>query len=154
MIFIVMKKLIIFFVVILSFNLYSQIKIDDVGENWKNNVTLSLEVIKKHDKEKYDKLLEVCKKITFYSGKYSTIEEPDTIVITQLEMVNFNVNNVAAVIVHESKHLFLRKNNIILFHNDEEKLCYEYELDFLNKIPSVEPWLITHTKNMIIFFTR
>jgi len=144
-----MEKLILVFLMFLSLNLHSQIKIDDVGENWKKNVTLSLEVIKKYDKEKYDEIINVCKRITFHTGFHSTVEEPETIVISQLEMINFNVNNVAAVIIHESKHLFFRKNKITQPQNKEEKLCYEYELDFLKKIDGVEMWLIQHVKNMI-----
>jgi len=149
-----MKKILIFVVTIFTINLYSQIKIDDVGENWGNQVTLSLEVIKKYDKEKYDEIINVCKRITFHTGNHSTVEEPETIVISQLEMINFNVNNVAAVIIHESKHLFFRKNKITQPQNKEEKLCYEYELDFLKKIPSVESWLIRHVQNMVLFYSN
>jgi len=39
-------------------------------------------------------------------------------------------------------HLFFIKNK--LDQIKEEKICYDYELNFLLKIPNVEPWLIKH----------
>jgi hypothetical protein len=63
-------------------------------------------------------------------------------------MESGNVNNLAATLVHESMHLQIarmkKENAIILSDGYEERLCYSYELNFLNKIPFVETWLINH----------
>ena len=72
--------------------------------------------------------------------------------ISQKDM-NFNsINNIAAILVHESKHLFFLKHNCALTPNDEEIVCYRYELNFLGKIPNVEPWLIQNAKNKIKYY--
>ena len=44
--------------------LFSQIKVDDVGDNWKEKITISLRLIEKIDKEKYDTLIKYCNHIT------------------------------------------------------------------------------------------
>jgi hypothetical protein len=41
-------------------------------------------------------------------------------------------------------HLYIIQQQIILTPEEEETVCYLYELDFLLKIPNVEPWLIQH----------
>ena len=64
-----------------------------------------------------------------------------------------SINNIAAIIVHESKHLFLLKINTRLTPSDEELLCYRYELDFLGKIPNVEVWLIDNAKKRIKYYS-
>ena len=61
-----------------------------------------------------------------------------------------SINNLAAVLVHESFHLYLRKREIILTPNQEEYFCYYYELGLINKLSNVEDWLIQHTKQQII----
>jgi hypothetical protein len=48
--------------------------------------------------------------------------------------------------------LFFLKHNCALTPNDEEIVCYRYELNFLGKIPNVEPWLIQNAKNKIKYY--
>jgi len=59
------------------------------------------------------------------------------------------INNLAAVIVHESKHLQYVNNNITVTIHVEEIDCFTYEKIFLLKIPNVELWLIENTEKEI-----
>jgi hypothetical protein len=127
-----------------------QVKIDDVGDGWVNKVNQSLKLIKQIDSEKYDKLIEVCDHITFWNGNFSTTENDHTIMISQADILRGSVNNVAAVLVHESRHLYFRKNGIKLKEIDEETMAYLYELQFLEKIPGVEQFLIDNAKRRIV----
>ena len=144
------KCLSIFFPFILS----AQIKIDDVGDGWKNKVEQAIEVVKQYDSEKYTLLTENCNHISYSLLPFSTTESKNTILISQKEILKGNVNDIAAILVHESLHLYFLKNNIILPENEEEILCYTYELELLFKIPDVEPWLIDHAKKQIEFYTN
>jgi hypothetical protein len=69
--------------------------------------------------------------------------------IAQKEIIAGNINDLAATLVHESLHLYFWRNNIVFPKNEEEILCYTYELELLFKIPDVEPWLISHAKKQI-----
>ncbi len=78
---------------------------------------------------------------------YDSVENETEFVIDVTRIKNsfdidFSVNatrNIAAIIIHESKHLFYLKNHIQLPPHEEELRCYKYELSFLTKIPNVEP---------------
>jgi hypothetical protein len=60
-----------------------------------------------------------------------------------------SLNNIAAVIVHESKHLQYVNNNINVKIAEEEIDCFTYEKIFLLKIPNVELWLIENAEKEI-----
>jgi len=139
------KCLSIFFPFIIS----AQIKIDDVGDGWKNKVEQAIEVIKQYDPEKYTLLMENCEHISYSLLPFSTTETQNTILIAQKEIIAGNINDLAATLVHESLHLYFWRNNIVFPKNEEEILCYTYELELLFKIPNVEPWLISHAKKQI-----
>jgi hypothetical protein len=139
------KCLSIFFPFLLS----AQIKIDDVGDGWKNKVEQAIEVIKQYDPEKYTLLMENCEHISYSLLPFSTTETQNTILISQKEIIAGNINDLAATLVHESLHLYFWRNNIVFPKNEEEILCYTYELELLFKIPNVEPWLISHAKKQI-----
>jgi hypothetical protein len=128
--------------------IYSQIKIEDVGDGWKNKVDSALNLIKSVDSSKYKTLTEVCNHISYWNGGFSTTEDSTTILISQKDM-GLSVANIASVIVHESKHLWFLKCKVLIPSNDEEVLAYRYELEFLRKVPNVEPYLINHAINMI-----
>ena len=127
--------------------LFSQIKIDDVGDNWKEKITTSLHLIEKIDKEKYDTLMKYCNHITFWSGSFSSTEDSNTIMISQKDMNLNSTNNIACVLIHESFHLkyYDKKLN----SDEEEILAYKYELDFINKISNVEYWIPKNALKMI-----
>ena len=145
-------RFIILLMLLFSIQSFSQIVIDDVGEGWKKKVEESLEVIQKVDSSKYNVVIKQCKRIGFWNNKFSTTEGNDVILISKQDIQSGNINNLSAIIIHESKHLYYRNNNIFLDERVEEILCYQYELDFLKKIPLVEDWLIRHCENMIKYY--
>jgi len=145
-------RFIILLMLLFSIQSVSQIVIDDVGEGWKKKVEESLEVIQKVDSSKYNIVLKHCKRIGFWNNNFSTTEGDDVILISKKDIQSGNINNLSAIIIHESKHLYYKNNNIFLDERDEEILCYQYELDFLKQIPLVEDWLIKHCENMIKYY--
>jgi len=135
-----------------SIQSFSQIIIDDVGDGWKKNVEKSLELIEKVDSVKYRNVVNNCKRIGFWNNRFSSTEGNDVILISKQDIQSGNINNLSTIIIHESKHLYYRNNDVFLGERDEEILCYQYEMDFLKKIPSVEDWLIKHCENMINYY--
>lgn len=137
---------------------FSQIKVDDVASGWKVNIDKAINVIKTYDPEKYDVLITECNHIGYWLGSYATTEGNSTILIPKLVMESGNINNLAATLVHESLHLQiakLRKEGLIAMTDGyEEHLCYSYELNFLNKIPGVETWLIKYASFYKTMYAR
>jgi hypothetical protein len=132
----------------------SQIKIDDVGDNWKSKVLISLSLIKKTDTNYYNLLTNVCTNITFWNGGFSTTDGVSTIIISQKDMLYPSINNIMAIIVHESKHLYYRKNCFGYEYDYEEFLCYKYEFNFLIKIPNVEEWLLKNSNSKLNYYHK
>ena len=147
-------KLLIICLSFIPFFSFTQIKIDDVGDGWKGKVEQAIEIVKQYDSEKYTLLMENCKHISYSLLAFSTTENGNTILISQKEILKGNINDIAAILVHESLHLYLLRNQIKMAFNEEEILCYTYELELLFKIPDVEPWLIDHAKKQIEFYTN
>jgi hypothetical protein len=138
-----MKQLLQCLSIILPFTLSSQIKIDDVGEGWKNSIEQALCLIEHVDSAKYQQVITTCNHIGFWNGSYSTTED-STILISNREARYGNITDLAAALVHESMHLYIIQQRQILTPEEEETVCYLYELDFLVKVPGVESWLIQH----------
>lgn len=133
-------------ILILPLLSFSQIKIEDVGDKWKYKVEQAIDTIKKYDTEKYHFLIDNCNHIGYWNGNFSSTEDTSTILIANHEFALKSINNLAAILVHESVHLYIKRLGIKPSEKDEEKLCYWYEFDFLLHLPKVEPWLINHTK--------
>jgi hypothetical protein len=132
----------------------SQIVIDDVGDNWKLRVDSALQIVKKYDLVSYGVILDNCKKVSFWTGSFSTVEDSQTILITQKDMKHSSINNIAAILVHESTHLKIMNQKLRYTLIEEEIFCYHTELEFLRRIPNVEDWLINNTKKMILYYER
>jgi hypothetical protein len=136
---------------IFSFPLHSQPIIHTAGDGWQLKIDSALSVIKEHDPEKYALLDLVCDEVDFWIGDFSSSEvnkEGKAIIYIAVKDVKLNsINNLACVLVHESLHLYFRKSHFRLSKEDEEKACYRYELDFLQKVPKAESWLLNHAKN-------
>ena len=98
--------------------------IDDVGDNWKLRVDSALQVVKKYDSINYGKILTNCKKVSFWNGSFSTVEDSQTILITQKDMKHSSINNIAAILVHESTHLKIMKQKLRYTLIEEEIFCY------------------------------
>lgn len=143
-----MKKLILVTMFFIPILINGQIMVMDVGNGWKNKVENSLQLIKKYDLEKYNNLIENCKEIGYWNGEFSTTENGDKIILSRTEMNNSSVNNIACAIVHESRHLMLEKTQTPWDENFQEFMCYDYELNFAMKIPSIEKWLLDHIRIM------
>jgi hypothetical protein len=148
-----MKSFFLLFFVILFLPIHSQVKIDDVGDGWKLRVDSAVALIRNTDSDKYKVLIEVCDHISYWNGGFSTIEDSSTILITQKDMLYGSINNIAAILIHETKHLFFLKNKLKLPPHEEELRCYKYELNFLNKVPNVESWLISNAKDKIRLYS-
>jgi hypothetical protein len=148
-----MRKLILMIVMVLSTTICkSQIVIDKAGDGWDLRADSALAIIKQTDTTAYKLVLRVCNKITFWSGNYSTNEgykdTKGTIMISSTDAKAKSLNNIAAVIVHESLHLYMRFKGVQESPR-EEILCYSYEYDFLRKIPNVEYYLLEHCLKQI-----
>jgi hypothetical protein len=130
----------------------SQIVIDKAGDGWDLRADSALAIIKLTDTNNYKLVLQVCDKITFWSGIYSTNEgykdTKGTIIISSTDAKAKSLNNLAAVIVHESLHLYLRYKGVEESAK-EEILCYSYEYNFLCKIPNIEYYLLDHCLKQI-----
>jgi hypothetical protein len=146
-------RVILFFIFILLINVksYSQIVVDKAGDSWDLKVYKALELIKTTDTEVYNNVLMYCDRITFWSGGYSTNEgypnKKGSIIISSADAKYNSINNIAAIIVHESLHLYYRYTNIKV--SNEERKCYVYEYEFLVKVPNIDPFLLKHCLNQI-----
>lgn len=130
--------------------LHSQIKIDKAGDGWDLKVDSAISIIKKYDSTKYELLLKVCDTIEFWNGPYSTNNGLKTIVVSTKDVNLNSLNNLAAVIVHESFHLHCAKMKFGFLPQKEENTCYKYEFSFLEMLPNVEIWLWRHTLEQIV----
>jgi hypothetical protein len=133
-------------------NLFAQIKIDNVGEGWVSQIEQSIQLIKNTDSQKYHLLEKYCHRISFWSGNYSSIEGKDVIVISLSDMKLKSIENLSAIIIHESKHLEIINNSLVMDEKTEECVCYKYELEFLLKLENCPSFLIKHCEKMIEFY--
>jgi hypothetical protein len=141
-----------FFLWAFSLPSFSQPSIHPAGDGWHIRVDSALSHIKKYDPQKYNLLVEVCNEIEFWSSDFSSnnmLDGVGKIYVSNGDMKIESINNLCCVLVHESLHLLFLKKGIKMSKKEEERLCYLYELELLNKIPGAEPWLIQHTKNKI-----
>jgi hypothetical protein len=134
-------------------SLFGQIKITDVGDGWKGKVEQALDTIKKYDTEKYKLVIESCMVIGYWNESFSTTEGDTTILISTKDMNFNNIYNIAAILVHESMHLYIKQLYIKIPPNKEEVITYKYELDFLKKIPNVDQWLIGNCIKQITYYS-
>jgi hypothetical protein len=149
-----MKQLLVCLISLIPFLTFSQIRIDDIGDGWKAKVEQALTVIQQTDCEKYELLMATCKHVSYSTATFATTESGTTILIPRREIVVGNINDIAAILVHESLHLYMLQNKLIMPEADEEVLCYAYELEFLLQIPGVETWLLDHARKQIAYFSN
>ena len=115
-------KLLIICLSFIPFFSFTQIKIDDVGDGWKGKVEQAIEIVKQYDSEKYTLLMENCKHISYSLLAFSTTENGNTILISQKEILKGNINDIAAILVHESLHLYLLQNQIKMAERIQTKI--------------------------------
>jgi len=128
---------------------YSQISIDKAGDGWHLKIDSALSLIKQYDSTKYELLNNTCSRIQFWNGCYSTNDGDTTIIVSTQDVRLGSISNLAVVLVHESLHLYLMDRGVEMLSNVEENYCYRYELEFLQKLPNPEPWLINHALEQI-----
>ncbi len=145
-----LKNALISLLLLISSSVFGQIKIDDVGDGWKSKVDSALSLIEKTSPSHYKEVIENCNYVTFWIGNFSTTQDTSTVVISVKDMKLGSVNNIACILIHESHHLYFKRNKIKLDVNKEELLCYQYEYEFLQKIPNAENWLTIHVIKSIL----
>jgi hypothetical protein len=149
-----MKLWLNFLISCIPFLTFSQPRIDDIGDNWKGKVEQALLVVQQTDCEKYEMIMSTCTHISYSTANFATTESGNTILIPRREIVVGNINDIAAILVHESLHLYMLQTKMMMPEADEELLCYAYELEFLLQIPGVESWLLDHARKQIAYFSN
>ena len=132
----------------------AQIKIDMAGDFWDIKVVSALNKIKLIDSVYYSHILQVCDTVSFWAGNFSscygTYGKKGTIIISSKDMRSNDIDDICAVLVHESLHLKILMMGMEMDGNNEEALCYSYEKSFLLKVPGVNEYLIKHADDMIL----
>jgi len=146
-------KLLVKCLSLIPFLTFGQIRIDDVGDGWKGKVEQALQVVQQTDCEKYEMIVSTCTHISYSTANFATTESGNTILIPRREIMAGNINDIAAILVHESLHLYILQTKMSMPEADEELLCYAYELEFLLQIPGVEQWLLDHARKQIAYFS-
>jgi hypothetical protein len=146
-----MKKLLwVTLTILIPLKIFGQIQIDQVGDNWKPQVVQALELIKKTDTNTYKFVVRHCKKISFWNGAFSTVEGNSTITISQGDMSLNSIENIACIIVHESKHLEIIQSGFEFPLPHEECICYIWEYQFIEKLVEEPEWIKENCINMIM----
>jgi hypothetical protein len=147
-----MRK-ILFLILLFPTLCLAQPKIDKAGDGWDLKIDSALSLIKTVDLQKYELLDSVCQEISFWVSDFSsnelTKERVGRIYVATGDVKLGSINNLAVVLIHESLHLYFLRKGIELHPVREENLCYLYELEFIKKLPNVEPWLELHTLRQI-----
>lgn len=144
-----MKQLLACLSLLITLTVSAQIKVDDVGEGWKDSVNRAIEKIKESDQFYRVFLNANCNHISYTMASFSTTEGDSTILISTRQMKAGYVNDIAATLVHESLHLYLKRLGLKLTEREEELMCYRFELMFLFRVIDVEAWLMSHAITMI-----
>jgi hypothetical protein len=145
-------RILLFILTLLPTFAYGQIKIDKAGDGWDLKIDSAITLIKQTDTNYYNTLIQYCNHVEIWNEKFSSNEphqnDKGTILISVGDIKLNSINNLAAVLVHESAHLGFRSKNSILSEKDEERFCYNYELVFIKQLPNLENWILEHTLRM------
>jgi hypothetical protein len=144
-----MKQLLACLSLLITLTVSAQIKVDDIGEGWKDSVNRAIEKIKESDPFYHVFLNANCNHISYTMASFSTTEGDSTILISTRQMKAGYVNDIASTLVHESLHLYLKRLGLKLTEREEELMCYRFELMFLFRVIDVEAWLMSHAITMI-----
>jgi hypothetical protein len=129
---------------------YSQIILPVTASQYTKTIDSAITLIKKTDTNAYNRLDLMVDTIDMWLGMFSSCDYG--FIFISREDILLGVQNVAAVLIHESQHIWIWESGIELEKPDEEVMCYKYELEFLNKIPNCEKYLKKHAINAIIEF--
>ena len=147
-----LRSLLIF--ILLPLSLQAQIKIDHAGDFWEIKVQDALDKIKSIDSTYYNLIVQSCDNISFWNGNFSTnsgggINQRGTIIIARKDILLDDIDNLCAVLVHESVHLQILITGRNFSEAREEFICYSVELEYLRKVPNVKSYLIQHAESQI-----
>lgn len=147
-------RYLIFLILFIPLTSLAQIKIDKAGDFWDLKVDSALNKIKLVDSIYYSHILQVCDTVSFWSANFSSCYggygKKGTIIISSKDMRSNDIDDICAVLVHESLHLKILMMGLEMDGNNEEALCYAYEKLFLLKVPGVNQYLIKHADDMIL----
>lgn len=147
-----MKKF-VFFILLLPSICFAQPRVDKAGDGWDLKIDSALSLIKNVDPQKYALLDSVCQEVSFWISDFSSNELTEDrigrIYVAVGDVKLGSINNLATVLVHESLHLYFLRCGIELHPVREENLCYQYELEFIEKLPNLEEWLYLNTLKQI-----
>lgn len=133
--------------------LFSQPKIDQAGDNWSGRVEEAIRLVQSVDPVSYKTIITHCDRVSFWMGGFSSntiMENQERVILIATEDMKIgSVNNIAAALVHESVHLWVLDYQVGIDPDSEELLCYTLELEFLKKVPNVEPFLLTHAQSQL-----
>ena len=129
---------------------HAQIHIDQAGDDWRAKADSAISLIKTAPAFYYKGLLSVCDSISFFNASFSSCEgslnQKGTIFVSAND-VRLGVQNIAAVLVHESLHLSLLMQGYSLPPRKEEHLAYMYEWQFLKNLPGADSALIEYAES-------
>jgi predicted metal-dependent peptidase len=135
-------------VLLFSFPLYSQIKVDKSGDFWDLEIKRSLQQIEKVDPFIYDYVKSNVDRISVWNSDINSFEVINGERIIFISSKNFgrgSINNLSSTIIHETYHIAHRdENNSVCA---EEMQAYLFELNYLFKIKDVETWLVEFVYN-------
>jgi hypothetical protein len=78
------------------------------------------------------------------------VEGNSTITISQGDMSLNSIENIACIIVHESKHLEIIQSGFEFPLPHEECICYIWEYQFIEKLVEEPEWIKENCINMIM----
>lgn len=146
-----MKRLFISLLTILTISCQAQ-TIAKAGDGWDLKIDSAIQLIKTYDSAKYVVFRDVCQRIDFWKSSFSSngvIEGDYTILVADADIKLNSINNLAAVLIHESLHLMFIMEDAVLSEKEEEFKCYVYELSFIKNLPTPEPWLTANVYEKI-----
>jgi hypothetical protein len=147
-----MRKILLALMLMLSVSAKSQIVIDQAGDDWQSLADSALRLIKTNSPYYYNNVVQSCDTISFFNANFSSncgAKDTKGTIFISANDVRLGIQNIAAVIVHESIHLRITQQGIHMWYRNEERLCYTYELNFLHKLEKPEKWLIEHAETQI-----
>jgi len=150
-----MKRLFYSLLLLLTIPCYGQPIISKAGDSWDLKIDSAIQLIKEYDFEKYHTFTEVCQRIDFWKSSFSStsiVEGHYTILVADADVKLNSINNLAAVLVHESLHLLIAMQDLNISEREEEYRCYLYELSFVKNIPTPEPWLTANIYEKLHYY--
>lgn len=129
---------------------HAQITIDQAGDNWRAKVDSAISLIRTAPSFYYGGLIAVCDSVSFFNASFSSCEgsfdQKGTIFVSAND-VKLGIQNIAAVLIHESLHLSILMKGHSLPPGREEHLAYMYEWQFLKNLPGADPSLIKYAED-------